>query len=467
MSYLENSFKNTNFHWFTGVVEDINDPTEMGRVKVRCYGYHTEDKSAVNGIPVSALPWAHVLMPVTSAACSGVGESATGLVQGSWVVGFFRDGCACQDPLIMGSLPSQTTRVKSSRVGFQDPDGDHPRDPEIVDNPKQSTGDFMRSKSFKKKVQLRQQARNYESAEKSTDIPIAIAPNTSQLIEKHGKDDKAEGPYFDRTYFLHPDPEDTNEPVYPHNHVKEYASGHVVEFDDTEDEERISIMHRSGTYEEIDSSGTKTTIVVGDGYEVHFRDRNINVKGNCNLTIEGDCRTLVKGSEYREIQGDYHLKVKGNVHTKIGLSNFYEIGRDEVGNIARKVLTTIGKDERRINMANYQHEIKGNSDLTTVGNKNERVDGTCDTAVIGNCSYNITDAMTLSTQGNLNLVSLANIDMDAAVRMDVDAPTGSIDYPAGNITTTTGTIVSNGKVLETHTHTDTTGTGAGTTSGPN
>ena len=31
------------FIWFVGVVEDRNDPSKLGRVKVRCLGFHTED----------------------------------------------------------------------------------------------------------------------------------------------------------------------------------------------------------------------------------------------------------------------------------------------------------------------------------------------------------------------------------------------------------------------------------------
>ena len=35
------------FIWFTGVVEDRNDPDKLGRVRVRCLGYHTEDKKLI------------------------------------------------------------------------------------------------------------------------------------------------------------------------------------------------------------------------------------------------------------------------------------------------------------------------------------------------------------------------------------------------------------------------------------
>ena len=76
MEFLKNSFTDTAFRWFTGVVEDINDPSEMGRVRVRCFGYHSADR---NEIPTTSLPFAHVMMPITSASCSGIGESATGI----------------------------------------------------------------------------------------------------------------------------------------------------------------------------------------------------------------------------------------------------------------------------------------------------------------------------------------------------------------------------------------------------
>ena len=92
-------------NWFTGVVEDVNDPQQMGRVRVRCMGYHSDNKT---DIPTEHLPWATCIMPVTSSGVSGIGSSPTGLIPGSWVVGFFRDAKECQDPIIMGSVSSST-----------------------------------------------------------------------------------------------------------------------------------------------------------------------------------------------------------------------------------------------------------------------------------------------------------------------------------------------------------------------
>ena len=90
------------FIWFVGVVENRNDPAELGRVQVRCLGYHTEDLSL---IPTADLPWAHVMHPVTDPSMQGLGSTPSFLVEGSWVVGFFRDAREKQQPIIMGTLP--------------------------------------------------------------------------------------------------------------------------------------------------------------------------------------------------------------------------------------------------------------------------------------------------------------------------------------------------------------------------
>ena len=44
------------FEWFFGVVEDRNDPLQLGRVRVRAFGYHSGD--SVNDLPLDQLPWA-------------------------------------------------------------------------------------------------------------------------------------------------------------------------------------------------------------------------------------------------------------------------------------------------------------------------------------------------------------------------------------------------------------------------
>ena len=97
-------FVDQKFTWFTGVIEDINDPETLNRVKVRPFGYYTEDDKV---LPTSELPWSQVMMPTTSASLKGNGSSHQ-LEVGSWVVGFFRDGPSAQDAMVMGTISSKT-----------------------------------------------------------------------------------------------------------------------------------------------------------------------------------------------------------------------------------------------------------------------------------------------------------------------------------------------------------------------
>ncbi len=59
------------FFWFTGVVEDRDDPEKLGRVRVRCLGLHSD---SLLDIPKSDLPWAHVMHPVTDPSMQGLGR---------------------------------------------------------------------------------------------------------------------------------------------------------------------------------------------------------------------------------------------------------------------------------------------------------------------------------------------------------------------------------------------------------
>ena len=102
MKLHDDQFVGGQFAWFTGVVEDINDTEYLNRVKVRAFGYHSDDTAEV---PTDALPWATVMGTTLNAGHKGVGSNHQ-LVIGTWCVGFFRDGLSAQDPIIMGTVAS-------------------------------------------------------------------------------------------------------------------------------------------------------------------------------------------------------------------------------------------------------------------------------------------------------------------------------------------------------------------------
>ena len=283
------------FAWFTGVIEDINDPMEMGRYRVRCFGYHNDDKSKDKGIPTEDLPWAMTMLPVTSASMSGVGQSATGLLQGTWVIGFFRDSINAQDPVIMGSIPSITSRPTDYSKGFSDPDERYPSEAALhLNKPDTPVCAQIKEEKYKK--------------------GFSYTKKTS-LRKLYDKVPTAQSKVNNNWVF--PKIDDVMTPTYPQNHVTAYEraddadeAAHIVEYDVTPGKERISTIHRTGTYKEVTPVGDNTEVIVGSNFKVIVKDNNVNIKGNCNLTIDADCTTYIKGN--------WDLQVDGNVVERIG-----------------------------------------------------------------------------------------------------------------------------------------------------
>jgi hypothetical protein len=277
---MHNFLGRDGFTWFIGVVEERADPVKMGRVRVRAFGWHTDDKVEV---PTEALPWAIVMNSTNSASVSGYGHSPSGLFEGSWVFGFFMDGDRAQEPVVLGSIPGYPELPPNGDKGFNDP---YEIYPEYLDEP-----DVNR--------------RAVADPDNPHDIEKAKEDGQSKSIARaHG------GPSWD-------EPLIKSRAIYPFNHVYESEAGHMVEFDDTLGAERIQEYHVAGTFYEIDENGNKVTRVVGDDYDITIKDKNVYVKGNCNITVDGNASTYVKGNWDMQVDGNLVQHIKGNVTTKV------------------------------------------------------------------------------------------------------------------------------------------------------
>jgi hypothetical protein len=346
--------------FFIGVVEDINDPSEKNRVRVRIYGKHTED---VTLIDTEDLPWSNVVMPCTDGSISNVGSSL-GLVQGSWVIGIFVDSEKENDPLIIGSLPSESTR-RLPTDGFCDPDGIHPYE---------NGNDLPKSASttrYKLDSSYRAKARSH-----ITSIATANPPDIKSFPDSNLPEDYLEP----KTYDL-PNPKDVIRPIYPSNQVTRTAGGHTFESDDTNDYERISETHApSGTYREVIADGTTTHFIQGKGFKVVAEDDNVYIKGNCNLTIDQDCRTLIKGNYHLEVEKDYTVKVKGAIRTK-ALQTVTEIAQNSATNIGLKRITLVGGDDNETIGGNLNYTCKGDTNKTVLGSSFDTIIGSLNTTI--------------------------------------------------------------------------------------
>lgn len=105
---------NGQFYWFQGIVEDIDDPLQDGRVRIRHITDH--NPSASEYVETEDLPWAIPLMPVTSSSRFEKGQAPVGLDLGSFVVGFYLDGDKKTKPMILGSWPVYNEDVNKHSV---------------------------------------------------------------------------------------------------------------------------------------------------------------------------------------------------------------------------------------------------------------------------------------------------------------------------------------------------------------
>ena len=277
------------FVWFQGVVEDRMDPLQLGRCRVRCLGFHTASKVL---IPTDMLPWAYPIQPITSAAMGGIGQTPLGPVEGTWVVGFFRDGYYCQEPVYFGTLggiplgnSGGASGGMNTSIGFVDPNGKYPREGFTGE---QDTNRLARGVTVDTVIQTR-----IDGA--TGDYPIA---NSEEVWNE---------------------PPTTFAAEYPHNHVYESECGHIQEFDGSSGAERIHTYHKSGTFNEIYPDGSKVIKVKGDDYEFTLGKKFIQISGNTNIIIGGGVSgdTGEAGNFNFYVKGDAQLQVDGNVNQVI------------------------------------------------------------------------------------------------------------------------------------------------------
>ena len=383
------------FQWFVGVVEDRKDPQTLGRLKVRCLGYHTE---GLDKLPTADLPWAHVMNPITSATVSGIGQSPLGAVEGTWVVGFFQDGSDAQQPIIIGTLPGKPTEVPdtTSKKGFMDTSGNYPKYKDESDVNRLSVNDkdlphsslTIRKADLDKKVGTAQIDGIFNGVAL---IPEDLDLGAERVISPHS-DATIRGGEWD-------EPETAYATEYPHNHVYESEAGHIREIDDTPGSERIHERHASGTGYEIHPDGNKVTRVKQDSYTIISNDEYCHVQGTGRQTFDGGLRVRVNSTGTEG--NNYNIEVGANANVNVEVNK---------GNIN---LTTLSPDVGDINLnASKNLNIQVNKDL------NIQVLGKVDVDVKGLWRENVDNGKTESTTTHTMNATLQDINGSAEVDID-------------------------------------------------
>jgi hypothetical protein len=107
MSTTTDHLNNNPMMFFISVVESVEDPLMLGRVKIRVLNENDSDE-----LPLEHLHYAYPMTPTHSAALNGVGISPTGIAVGSYALGFYFDQKEKNIPFIIGTynkIPTDKT----------------------------------------------------------------------------------------------------------------------------------------------------------------------------------------------------------------------------------------------------------------------------------------------------------------------------------------------------------------------
>jgi uncharacterized Zn-binding protein involved in type VI secretion len=287
------------FIWWTGIVENRNDPLKLGQCQVRCVGWDADNKMH---LPTVDLPWAKPLLPVN-------GTNVFAPKEGDMIIGFFIDGESAQERVMMGILPNIPLKASNPQQAFTDPR----TATELKTAPKTPKEKTYNVDGTGIKIVERDQAESYP---KILDEPSTsrIARNDAASITKtfiqERKDKVVTG--IETVNDTWNEPKTKYDSVYPYNNVKETESGHVLEFDDTPEKERIHLAHRNGSFQEWFPDGDKVEKVTKDNYQIIMGNDRVYIMGKCQITVQGDAEIYVKEKAYVKVDSDVIVEVGGN-----------------------------------------------------------------------------------------------------------------------------------------------------------
>lgn len=230
--------------------------------------------------------------------------------------------------------------------------------------------------------------------------PLAIGQNTTKSITG-------------------PQPASPFAAQYPFNRVVATESGHLIEIDDTPGSERIHVFHRSGSFMEIDASGTIVTKAQGDNYTIvtsdntvytsgkttviavgdvditTFNDTAVNISGGLNLAVREDLRIRARNI-FMEAEENIYVKAGENIATDAGGDLLLEGGAASASGLQRPA------DRRQ------DQQSEGNARIVSLSNDDFQNDADATAFVEAQISAGALPPETASTESTTEALSMTN-----------------------------------------------------------
>ena len=356
------------FTWWIGVVEDRQDPLKLGRCRVRCVGWHAEDKVL---LPTEFLPWAMPSMPLNN-------SNAYTPREGDMVFGFFVDGENAQEPVMMGIIPGIPLKAPNRQEAFTD----NRSNEKLSTSPRFPANKVYHANGYGIILTETQSAGLYPNRLDEPSTP-RVARNDPETIQRtfiqERKDTRVVGvPSFNNIiYNTWNEPQTAYNSQYPYNNAVETESGHIMEFDDTFGSERIHIAHRNGSFIEWLPEGSRVEKVTKNNYSIILKDDHLYVMGNVHVTVQGNTEIYVRENAYVRVDKNLRANVGGNVF--LGVNGY--VSANIIGN--------------------FDAQINGNAQANVVGHVALHSGGSMSIGVDGNFTHFVKGTYTVESLGNM------------------------------------------------------------------
>lgn len=100
---------------------------------------------------------------------------------------------------------------------------------------------------------------------------------------------------------------------YPNQHVIKTRSGHCVTYDDSKDNETMTIQHRGGSCIMFMPDGAVHMTTHNGKYDIIFGENRMTVTGANDLTVKGDGSLRVFGDYRKTVHGNVEISATGSI----------------------------------------------------------------------------------------------------------------------------------------------------------
>ena len=150
--------------------------------------------------------------------------------------------------------------------------------------------------------------------------------------------------------------------------IRETASGHVIEFNDTPAGERVLIKHKTGAGVELRPDGTVLVVSTKNKVEVCHGSNEVIVEGEANLTYKGNLNLNVTG-DYNVNCRDYNVHARGSKTEQIDNNSKTSIFGNSGNSVSGSFIQSVAGNTTDLTLGTQTLVTKGDLVVATEGSQ--------------------------------------------------------------------------------------------------